>query len=64
MATKRDFELAAAIVAEIASRDVDAVRDAFVRYFRLCGPRFDEMRFRAACDSGEVTHVRARVVAA
>lgn len=55
--TKKDYERAAAIVQTIG---VDQWRfvDCFVEFFKGDNPRFDESRFRFACQPG--ANVKAR----
>jgi hypothetical protein len=57
--TKRHFEWAAAAVREEGACNRHghdggcnrcATLEAYVRLFRVFGPRFDEQRFRAACE--------------
>ena len=55
--TKRHFEWAAAAVREEGGCNLHghdacnrcATEEAYVRLFRVFGPRFDEERFREAC---------------
>jgi len=57
--TKKDYENAARIVQELTTAvNREAATWAFVRLFEDDSPRFDEARFRRACEPG--ANVRAR----
>jgi len=52
--TKKHFEWAASYVQAMRVHGVpstDAIEDAFADLFTRFGPRFDEGRFRAACEA-------------
>jgi len=58
--TKKHFEYAARYVrelrrhrqyAETIGAKIDQIEEAYVALFRAFGPRFDEGRFRAACEA-------------
>lgn len=71
--TKKDYERAARIVQDTLRTDAridrlakgpgdalvaEVLQDVFVKLFRGDNPRFDEFRFRRACEPG--ANVRAR----
>lgn len=65
MMTKRHFEAAAGIVREkrqalALPKVADKIADAFVEFFRGDNPRFDEGRFRTACEVKKVPKARAK----
>lgn len=49
--TKKTFEKAAGIVSQLPKKNKSIVEDVFVELFRNDNPRFDEKRFRLACQS-------------
>lgn len=49
--TKKDYERAATI-AQCIGRNNEVTVDAFVALFTFDNPRFNEVRFRAACVPG------------
>lgn len=51
--TKKDYIKAAEIIIRMKQTDfTGAMEDAFVEFFRNDNPRFDEKRFRQACNQG------------
>lgn len=60
MMSKKEYEKAARIVQRerITALERAILSSVFVEFFRDDNPRFDEARFRAACEPG--ANVRAR----
>lgn len=57
--SKQHFEWAASYVRDMTDDDRWQVLEAFVSMFRRFGPRFDEGRFRRACEPRPAKRVRA-----
>ena len=63
MMSKQHFEWAAAYVRSLIAGGVEfavveGARESFVHMFRRFGPRFDESRFRAACEDAPASKRR------
>jgi hypothetical protein len=64
--TKKDYERAARIIQYRRSGDKDTdgrLVGTFVTFFMDDNPRFDEVRFRAACVPGANVKARGKAVA-